>query len=94
MKMMVMMTLLLLITNSGSSNPLMFLQTVTLFAFNALPLLVGHQEAHPACKKLSDEVLVWLSVWRKVQIFCILPHTRTRLTALFRDYLSKPVPEW
>jgi len=72
MKMMVMMTLLLLITNSGSINPVMFLQAVTLFAFSALPLLVGHQEAHPACKKLSDEVLVWLSVWRKVQIFCIL----------------------
>jgi len=33
------------------------------FAFRALTLLVGHQEEHPACKKLSDEVLVWLSVW-------------------------------
>ena len=27
-----------------------------------LTLLVGRQEEHPACKKLSDEVLVWLSV--------------------------------
>ena len=26
--------------------------------FSALALLVGHQEEHPACKKLSDEVLV------------------------------------
>jgi len=26
-----------------------------------LTLLVGHQEEHPACKKLSDEVLAWLS---------------------------------
>jgi len=26
-------------------------------AFSALTLLVGHQEGHPACKKLSDEVL-------------------------------------
>jgi len=25
------------------------------------------QEGHPACKKLSGEVLVWLSVWSKVQ---------------------------
>jgi len=24
-----------------------------------------------ACKKLSDEVLVWLSVWNEVQIVCI-----------------------
>jgi len=30
--------------------------------FSALTLLVGHQEEHPACKKLSDEVLAWLSV--------------------------------
>jgi len=28
----------------------------------ALTLLVGHQEEHPACKNLSDEVLEWLSV--------------------------------
>jgi len=40
-------------------------------AFNALPLLVWHQEEHPACKKLSDEVLWWLSVWSDVHIVCI-----------------------
>ena len=28
-------------------------------AFSALMLLVGRQEGHPACKKLSGEVLVW-----------------------------------
>jgi len=28
-------------------------------AFSALTLLVGRQEGHPACKKLSGEVLVW-----------------------------------
>jgi len=27
------------------------------YLFNAFTLLVGHQEEHPACKKLSDEVL-------------------------------------
>jgi len=32
------------------------------FAFIALTLLVGRQEEHPACKKLTDEVLAWLSV--------------------------------
>jgi len=31
--------------------------------FSALTLLVGRQEGHPACKKLSGGVLVWLSVW-------------------------------
>jgi len=38
-----------------------------LLAFSALTLLVGRQEGHPACKKLSVEVLAWLSVWSKVQ---------------------------
>jgi len=36
-------------------------------AFSALTLLVGQQEGHPACKKLSGGVLAWLSVWSKVQ---------------------------
>jgi len=30
-------------------------------AFTALTLLVGRQEGHPACKRLSDGVLAWLS---------------------------------
>jgi len=38
----------------------------------ALTLLVGWQEEHPACKKLSGGVLPWLSVWGVVQI-CIWP---------------------
>jgi len=29
------------------------------FAFSALTLLVGWQEGHPACKKLSGGVLAW-----------------------------------
>jgi len=37
-------------------------------AFSALTLLVGWQEGHPACKKLSGGgVLAWLSGWSKVQ---------------------------
>jgi len=39
-------------------------------AFSTLTL-VGHQEEHPTCKSLSDEVLAWLSVWSKVQIIYI-----------------------
>jgi len=34
--------------------------------------LVGWHEGHPACKKLSGGMLVWLSVWGEVQI-CIWP---------------------
>jgi len=36
-------------------------------AFSALTLLVGRQEGHPACKKLSGGVLAWLSFWSEVQ---------------------------
>ena len=43
----------------------------TLTAFSALTHLVGLQEEHPACKKLSDEVLVSLFVWSEVQMICI-----------------------
>jgi len=40
--------------------------------FSALTLLVGRQEGHPACKKLSGGVLAWLSVRSEVQT-CIWP---------------------
>ena len=43
-------------------------QKVAEFAFSALTLLVGWQEGHPACKKLSGGVLAWLSVWSEVQM--------------------------
>jgi len=39
---------------------------------SALMLLVGLQEGHLACKKLNCGVLVWLSVWGKMQI-CTWP---------------------
>jgi len=41
-------------------------------AFSALTLLVGRQEGHPACKKLSGGVLALLSVRSEVQT-CIWP---------------------
>ena len=43
-----------------------------LCAFSALTLLVGWQEGHPACKKLSGGMLAWSSVWSEVQT-CIWP---------------------
>jgi len=49
---------------------ILFLLQLT-FAFSALMLLVGWQEGHPACKKLSGGLQVWLSVWSKVQTVCV-----------------------
>jgi len=46
--------------------------SIQILAVSALTLLVGRQEGHPACKKLSGGVLAWLSVWSKVQA-CICP---------------------
>jgi len=48
-------------------------------AFSALTQLVGWQEGHPACKKMSGGVLAWLSVWSEVQI-CILAQMMTTAT--------------
>jgi len=39
---------------------------VALYTFGALMLLVGRQEGHPACKKMSGGVLAWLSVWSEM----------------------------
>jgi len=49
--------------------PFIALMLFPYFAFSALTLLVGRQEGHPACKKLSRGVLAWLSVWNKVQTY-------------------------
>ena len=58
-------------------------------AFSALTLLVGRQEGHLACKKLSGEVLAWLSVWRGVQT-CICPANATATHCLLLQYN----PDW
>jgi len=51
-----------------SSGTVAFFESlcVNFLAFSALMLLVGRQEGHPACKKLSSGVLAWLSVWSEV----------------------------
>ena len=41
-------------------------------AFSALILLVGWQEGHLACKKLSGGMLAWLSVWSEMKT-CVWP---------------------
>ena len=50
----------------------LLLYSVVSLSFSALTLLVGRQEGHLACKKLSGGVLAWLSVWSRVQT-CIWP---------------------
>ena len=55
----------------GLTNMLVYYICISV-AFSALTLLVGWQGGRLACKKLSGGVLVWLSVWRKVQT-CIWP---------------------
>ena len=46
----------------GSHNMFNLLLIYANTAFSALTLLVGLQERHQACKKLSGGVLAWLSV--------------------------------
>ena len=46
---------------------LLFDPYIVLSPFSALTLLVGRQEGHPECKKLSGWVLAWLSVWSEMQ---------------------------
>ena len=47
-------------------------------AFTALTLLAGSQEEQPACKTMSDEVLVWLSVGSEVHMVHLMPlHPKT-----------------
>ena len=58
-------------THTALTRHVGFMPSV-LKAFSALTLLVGRQEGHPACKKLSGGVLVWSSVWSEVQT-CIWP---------------------
>jgi len=57
------------------------LKNIGFVAFSALMLLVGWQDGHPTCTKLSGGVLVWLSVWGKVQI-CIWPADATAIHCL------------
>ena len=54
-----------------------------------LPSVLWRQEEHPACKKLSDGVLMWLSVWSEVQI--------VRIWSSWYHCIPKPyhlLPHW
>ena len=74
--------------------PKIFVLSVS--AFSALTLLVGRQEGHLACKKLSGEVLAWLSVWSEVQT-CIWPgwcHCHSLSLASVQSRLVLPFWYW
>ena len=87
------------LTCSGTAHhrpPLAYLFTYFISAFSALTLLVGRQEGHPACKKLSGGVLMWLSVWSKVQT-CIWPsgfHCHLLSLASVKSRLVLPFWYW
>jgi len=66
------------------------------YAFSALTLFVVWQEGHPACKKLSGEVLAWLSVWNEMQT-CIWPsscHCHSLSLASIKSRLVLPFVYW
>ena len=73
------------------------------FAFSALTPLVGWQEGHTACKKLSCGVLAWSSVWSEVQTsiwpswrHChslSLASVKSRLVLPFWYRITRVVPE-
>jgi len=60
-------------------------------AFSALTLLFERQKEHLACKKLSDEVLAWLSVWSEVQMICNGPADTTATPSSLASLKSRMV---
>ena len=66
---------------------------------SAFMLLVGWQEGHPACKKLSGGMLAWLSVWSEVET-CMRPswcHCHSKSLASLKSRLVLPLwyqPTW
>jgi len=65
-----------------------FLLRESLPTFNVLTLLTGRQEEYPARrKKMSDEVLVWLSLWSNVQMIAYCPANGTA-TSLYATSLK------
>jgi len=77
------------------------LNLFTVYAFSALKLLVGWQEGHPACKKLSGGMLAWLSGMRCRLAYSPAGATSThcscssksRLVLLFWYQLTRVVPD-
>ena len=56
--------------NSISHYQLLFYSHISLHCLQCFDT-VGWASVKKACKTLSGEVLLWLSVWSKVQMICI-----------------------
>jgi len=65
-----------------------------MWAFSALKLLVGRQEGRPACKKLSCEVLAWLSVCSEVHTCIWLSWCRCHSLSLASVKSRLVLPFW
>jgi len=64
----------------------LYFTSATASAFSVLTLLVGQQEGNPACKKLSDELLVVsLSIWSKMQAYIMAQLMPFQLTKVVLD---------
>jgi len=59
-----------------------------------LTLLVGRQEGHPACKKLSGAVLAWLSVWNRGADLHMVPVMPLPLTVSCFSKIQIGLPFW
>ena len=61
----------------------------------ALTLLARQQEEYPAHKKLSDGVLVWLSVWSEVRMIVHGPADATATASSLASLKSRMIlPFW
>jgi len=60
------------VIDQSEGNMLLYWSAHLVILFVFLSHSFGRQEGHPACKKLSGEVLALLSVWSRVQT-CIWP---------------------
>ena len=88
--------LFLLVTKTRKPSLEATLITLYMYQYSALTLLVGWQEGHPACKKQSGGVLLWLSVCSKVQT-CIWPswcHCHSLSLASVKSRLVLPFWYW
>jgi len=75
--------------DDGCLGFMKLLQTrIQFFAFSALTLLVGRQEEHPAWKKLSDEVLVWLPACSEVPFIHVLYFTLCPMGGSIAEWLA------
>ena len=85
-----------LLIRMGVSGWIFILVPACTVAFSVLTLLVGRQEGHPACKKLSGGLPAWLSVWSEVQT-CIWPswcHCHSLSRASVKSILVYPFWYW